>query len=51
MKPNKAEYSCNPGYTLKGNATRLCTSDGQWTPSQPVCKGRKISLNTPEHNK
>lgn len=37
-----ATYSCNPGYTLSGNTTSTCGSEGLWslqnnTPA--VCQG------------
>ncbi len=30
-------YTCNDGYTLKGDTTRTCESDEQWSGSAPVC--------------
>ncbi len=32
-----ATYTCNPGYTLNGDTTRTCGSDGMWSGSPPVC--------------
>ena len=32
-----ATYSCDFGYTLFGNETRQCTSQG-WDGAQPVCE-------------
>ena len=43
-----ATYSCDPGYTLDGNASRICGSDGQWSGSQPSCSG-EWSLLTVKH--
>ena len=34
---NTATYSCNVGYTLSGSATRVCGSNGMWTPDTPAC--------------
>ena len=33
-----ANYSCDPGYSLLGNATILCQDDGAWSGSA-VCQG------------
>jgi hypothetical protein len=32
-----AAYECNSGFTLSGNASRSCQSNGQWTGSNPTC--------------
>ena len=32
-----AEYSCNFGYALIGESTRVCNTDGVWINSEPVC--------------
>ena len=34
---NMATYSCNGGYTLSGSSTRVCGSNGLWTPDAPTC--------------
>jgi len=34
-----ATYSCDPGYTLDGNTSRTCQSNGQWSSSQLSCNG------------
>ncbi|XP_060565067.1 fibropellin-1-like isoform X2 [Ruditapes philippinarum] len=41
--PNKlyqglAEFSCNTGYTLVGDATRTCQDTGVWSGANPVCQ-------------
>ena len=47
MLGSMATYSCDPGYTLDGNASRICGSDGQWSGSQPSCNGECII--SPDH--
>ncbi|NWZ72713.1 CR2 protein, partial [Acrocephalus arundinaceus] len=32
-------YSCNPGYSLVGNAFINCTGSGSWSQPLPQCKG------------
>lgn len=32
-----ARYSCIPGYTLVGGASRTCQSDGYWSGRAPTC--------------
>ncbi|NXO21149.1 CR2 protein, partial [Cisticola juncidis] len=32
-------YSCNPGYSLVGNASISCTAAGAWSQPLPQCKG------------
>uniref|UniRef100_A0A8C8ECV3 Sushi domain-containing protein n=1 Tax=Otus sunia TaxID=257818 RepID=A0A8C8ECV3_9STRI len=32
-------YSCNPGYSLVGNALISCTASGTWSQPPPQCKG------------
>ena len=34
-----ATYSCYTGYNVTGESTRICTADGQWTPTAPTCVG------------
>ncbi len=34
-----ATYTCNPGYTLAGGATRFCVGGGRWNGSPPTCQG------------
>ena len=32
-----ATYSCNNGYLLVGNMTRVCQVDGRWSGTDPFC--------------
>ena len=32
-----ATYSCNTGYQLRGDSTRLCQATGNWSGDQPSC--------------
>ena len=32
-----ANYTCEEGYTLEGNAIRECTLDGVWSGDEPLC--------------
>ena len=34
-----ANYTCDPGFRLVGNATRVCQADGAWSES-PKCEGK-----------
>ena len=34
-----AEYECNPGYYLIGNASRMCDCNGEWSGSDVTCEG------------
>jgi CUB/sushi domain-containing protein len=33
-----AIYSCNVGYAINGNSTRLCQSDRNWSGLPPICE-------------
>ena len=33
-----AEYSCDKGFSLKGDHARVCQSDGNWSGEKPVCQ-------------
>ncbi len=41
-----ATYTCNPGYTLIGDSTRTCGSDGVWSGSDPICQRKLNGLCT-----
>ena len=34
-----ATYSCDSGYILHGNTTRICLETGLWSTSSPTCTG------------
>ena len=34
-----ATYSCNAGYNLVGDSTRICHATGVWSGSEPTCQG------------
>ncbi|XP_064386053.1 sushi, von Willebrand factor type A, EGF and pentraxin domain-containing protein 1-like [Halichondria panicea] len=38
-----ATYICDTGYTLNGETTRTCGSDGVWSGSTPVCQQKLCS--------
>ena len=33
-----ANYSCNPGYNLMGDSTRVCQATGMWSGIAPNCQ-------------
>ena len=35
-----ANYSCDPGYALIGDAMRTCLGDGTWFGNQPTCTSK-----------
>ncbi len=37
---SKATYSCNNGFILVGQTTRICQSNGEWSGIAPVCKSK-----------
>ena len=32
-----ATYTCNTGYNLVGDSTRMCQATGMWSRSEPTC--------------
>ena len=34
-----ATYSCDPGYNLVGDSTRICHATGMWSGNAPTCHG------------
>ncbi len=47
----KADYQCSKGFTLLGNATRLCQEDGLWSGSWPRCGEHFNSYHTARHHR
>ena len=42
VKPgSSARYSCNDGYKLRGDNTRICQEGGQWSGQEPICQGKE----------
>ena len=35
---NTAVYTCNDGFELVGQSTRVCMSDSTWSGDAPVCR-------------
>ena len=33
-----AQYTCNSGFVLIGDKTRMCQDDGDWSGEAPVCE-------------
>ena len=44
---SRATYMCSHGFTLGGNAKRICRNDGTWYPSAPICTSMLLCT---EHN-
>lgn len=48
----KATYTCESCYTLRGESTRVCLSNGQWEGKEPTCSSKsraKGKYKTPVH--
>ena len=39
-----ATYSCDTGYNLVGNSTRVCQATGNWSGSAPTCQGMLLLI-------
>ena len=37
-----AVYACNLGFTLSGDATRICQATGMWSGQQPTCSSKSV---------
>lgn len=35
--PSMVTYSCDEGFELEGEASRMCQANGKWTGSDPMC--------------
>ena len=43
--PNsRATYTCNPGFVLRGDGTRICQVDGTWSGTKPECASKCMTL-------
>ncbi len=47
---NRADYSCNDGFSLKGVGWRKCQDNGQWTREAPTCESECIASMFCCHN-
>ena len=43
MNGTRAQFACNPGFFLKGNATITCIN-GRWNAWPPVCSKIKLPV-------
>ncbi|KAF2976112.1 hypothetical protein EK904_014683 [Melospiza melodia maxima] len=43
-------YSCDPGYSLRGEASIHCTSSGNWSLPLPQCAGKQCRYPEPPRN-
>ena len=39
---DRADYSCNGGFSLKGVGWRKCQDNGQWTGEAPTCESERM---------
>ncbi len=44
IEGNRATYSCDSGYALRGSSSRSCRSDGTWSGGEPICHGNYIVI-------
>jgi CUB and sushi domain-containing protein len=44
--PHSVEFSCSAGFRLIGTAQRKCTSRGEWSGEQPICKPTECARPT-----
>ena len=40
---DRASYTCNSGYELQGDSTRICQNSGQWSGDAPTCEREGIN--------
>ncbi|KRT85211.1 EGF domain-containing protein, partial [Oryctes borbonicus] len=49
---SQIHYTCNTGYKMKGNDTRICGDKGVWEPDPPACLGLRCkAFEVPENGK
>ena len=39
-----ANYTCDTGFRLVGDAERVCQSNGLWSGTNPACQGMNLSI-------
>ena len=39
-----ATYTCDSGFTLVGDPTRICGSDGTWSGMSPTCERKFVTI-------
>ncbi|XP_076320551.1 clotting factor C isoform X4 [Tachypleus tridentatus] len=49
--PQTIDYSCSPGFKLKGVARISCLPNGQWSSFPPKCIRECAKVSSPEHGK
>ena len=37
---DRASYTCNSGYELVGQSSRICQNNGQWSGDAPICESK-----------
>ncbi len=42
---DRADYSCNDGFKLKGVGWRKCQDNGHWTREAPTCESKFVIIN------
>ena len=42
-------YTCDPGFSLVGEPTRICGSDGTWSGMPPTCECKFITIFSTYH--
>ncbi len=40
-----AHYMCNAGYSLQGEAARICQENGNWSSTLPTCLGEPLVMS------
>lgn len=42
---SRATYTCNKGFTLMGQSSRICQSNGEWSGREPTCESNQTFIN------